>query len=174
MFFYTFDDTNTINLETMLFNPLSILVSAIVVFAVGFIWYHPKVFGTTWMQETGMTDEKIKQGNMFKIFGLSFIFSILVAFSLSPIVIHQFGALQATGGLETDPAFISFMEVHGSAFRTFKHGALHGFLMGLFFVIPITAINGLYEHKSWKYIMITGGYWLLSLTIMGAIICGWV
>ncbi|WP_296146616.1 DUF1761 domain-containing protein [uncultured Flavobacterium sp.] len=35
------------------------------------------------------------------------------------------------------------------------------------------AINGLFERKSWKYILINGSYWILSLTIIGAIICGW-
>lgn len=44
---------------------------------------------------------------------------------------------------------------------------------GLFFVLPITAINSLFEQKSWKYILVTSGYWMVSLTIMGAIICGW-
>ena len=40
-------------------------------------------------------------------------------------------------------------------------------------VLPITAINSLFEQKSWKYILVTSGYWMVSLTIMGAIICGW-
>lgn len=47
------------------------------------------------------------------------------------------------------------------------------FFAGLMFVLPVTAINGLFEHKSWKYILVTSGYWIVSLTIMGAIICGW-
>jgi hypothetical protein len=65
------------------------------------------------------------------------------------------------------------MADYGTAFRTYQHGALHGFMTGLFLALPMTAINGLFEQKSWRYIMITAGYWIVSLTIMGAILCGW-
>ena len=54
-----------------LINFPAILVAALSSFVVGFVWYNPKVFGTIWMNETGMTDEKAKQGNMAKIFGLT-------------------------------------------------------------------------------------------------------
>jgi len=30
------------------------------------------------------------------------------------------------------PSFNAFMADYGTAFRTFKHGALHGFLTGIF------------------------------------------
>jgi hypothetical protein len=46
-------------------------------------------------------------------------------------------------------------------------------MTGLFLVLPIIAINSLFEQKSWKYILITAGYWMVSLTIIGAIVCGW-
>lgn len=157
----------------MLFNPIAVVVAALSTFVVGFIWYNPKVFGTIWMQESGMTEEKAKKGNMLKIFGLTFIYSLLIAFVVPSIVIHQVGVLQAAGGNMEDEAYKAFMLVHGEMFRSFKHGALHGFMMGLLFVLPIIAINGLFEQKSWKYMLVTGGYWVVSLTIMGAIICGW-
>ena len=83
------------------------------------------------------------------------------------------GAIQLVGGDETNASLIEFMKGKENAFRSFKHGALHGCMTGLFFVLPVTAINGLFEQKSWKYILVTSGYWIVSLTIMGAIICGW-
>ena len=72
------------------------------------------------------------------------------------------------------PSYQAFMDDYGSSFRTFKHGALHGLLAGLFLVLPIVGTNGLFERKSWKYILINTGYWTVALIIMGAIICGWV
>lgn len=65
------------------------------------------------------------------------------------------------------------MADYGDAFRYFKHGALHGLMTGIFFALPITAINALFEQKSWKYILINAGYWMVTLTIMGGIICAW-
>jgi len=36
--------------------------------------------------------------------------------------------------------------------------------------LPIIAVSSLFERRSWKYIAIHGGYWVLSLGIMGGII----
>ena len=48
-------------------NFLAIIAAAISALVVGFIWYNPKVFGNAWMQAAGMSEEKIKGGNMAKI-----------------------------------------------------------------------------------------------------------
>lgn len=159
-------------------NYLAILVAAVVPMVLGFLWYNPILFGNTWMREAGMTEEKMKSGNMAVIFGVSFLLSILLSFFMQFLTIHQTGALGMIGGDPTLegilPSYQAFMDDYGTNFRTFKHGALHGFLAGIFMVLPIIAINGLFERKSWKLIFINVGYWTVALTIMGAIICGWV
>ncbi|MBF6640521.1 DUF1761 domain-containing protein [Flavobacterium sp. J49] len=159
----------------MPFNFYAVLVSALVTLVVGFVWYSPKVFGTIWMNETGMTEEKAKQSNMLKVFGLTIFYSLMLSFIMPALVIHQMGALGLIGGdpALAKPSYAAFLADYGDAFRTFKHGALHGFMSGLFLALPITAINSLFEQKSWKYILVTAGYWIVSMTIMGAIICGW-
>ena len=161
----------------MEFNILAILVAAISALVVGFVWYNPKVFGNAWMQAADMTEEKIKSGNMAKIFVLALLFAFLLSASLQMLVIHQTGAYSMIGGTVTDetlPSFQAFMDDYGTAFRTFKHGALHGVLAGLFIALPIIGTNALFERKSAKYILINSGYWIVTLTIMGGIICGWV
>ncbi len=157
-------------------NFLAILAATLVTLPIGFIWYNPKVFGTIWMNETGMTEEKAKGANMLKVFGLTILFSFMIAFILHPIVIHQFGAMGMVGGpgvTAIKPSYIAFMADYGTAYRTFKHGALHGFMTGLFLALPLVGINSLFERKSWKYILINSGYFIVCLTIMGGIICGW-
>ena len=68
---------------------LSALAAALSTFIVGFIWYHPKVFGTVWMKAEGLTEEQLKNGNMAKIFGLSFVFAFIASFMIIPaVVIH--------------------------------------------------------------------------------------
>ena len=159
-------------------NFLAILVAAIVPLVLGFVWYNPKFLGTVWMRESEMTEEKMKSGNMAVIFGLSLLLSILLAFFVQMVTIHQFGALGMIGGDPTIegilPSYQAFMDDYGSAFRTYKHGALHGLLAGIFFVFPIMATNGMFERRSWKLTFINSGYWTVALTIMGAILCGWV
>ena len=89
------------------------------------------------------------------------------------LVIHQFGALGMIGGtIETaKPSYSAFMADYGTVFRTFKHGALHGFITGLFMILPVIGIGALYERKSFKYVLVSGGYWIISFMIMGGIIC---
>ncbi|MDP5200861.1 DUF1761 domain-containing protein [Flavobacterium sp. DG2-3] len=160
----------------MQINFIALFLAAIVSLVTGFIWYNPKVFGTIWMRENNLTPEELKKGNMLKIFGLTYIFSLMITMTLMSLTIHQSGAVGMVGGPpmldSAKPSFAAFMADYGMAYRTFKHGALHGFMSGLFFAFPLIGINGLFERKSWKYIFIHSGYWILTLTLMGGIICG--
>lgn len=159
-------------------NFLAPVVAAFTTLLVGFIWYHPKFLGTLWMKEVNLTQNELQKGNMLKIFGLTFVFSIFIGIIMQALTIHQLGALGMIGGgtklAEAKPSFAAFMADYGTAFRTAKHGALHGFFTGLFFAFPMIAINGLFERRSWKYIFIHSGYWIVSLTIIGAIVCTWI
>ncbi|AWK04499.1 DUF1761 domain-containing protein [Flavobacterium crocinum] len=160
----------------MKINFVALLISAIVTLVIGFIWYSPKVFGTIWMKENNLTQEELRKGSMLKIFGLTYIFSLMITMTLMSLTIHQSGAIGMVGGPplidSAKPSFAAFMADYGMAYRTFKHGALHGFMSGLFFAFPLIGINGLFERKSWKYIFIHTGYWLITLTLMGGIVCG--
>ena len=81
-------------------NFISPVVAAFTTLLVGFVWYHPKVFGTAWMKETGLTQEELEKGNMLKIFGLTFIFSIFIGMVMQMLSIHQMGAMSMVGGFD--------------------------------------------------------------------------
>lgn len=158
-------------------NIVAVLIAALIPMIMGFIWYNPKVFGTAWMNATGMTPEKGKQSNMVVVFGVSLIMSFLVAFILQPIVIHQLSVGSLFYKLPINDAatpegalYKQVMDLLGNSWRTFSHGSIHGFIIGLFLIFPITTVNALFEQKGWKYIFINAGYWIVSLTIMGGII----
>ena len=161
-------------------NFLAVLVAALVPMVMGFIWYNPKVLGTAWQKETGLTDEKIKGANMALIFGVSFILSFLLAFFIQPMVIHQFHIMSSFYDYQeqikdvstTEGAlFKQVMDLVGMGHRTFGHGMLHGVMSGIFVATPIIATNALFERKSFKYIAIHVGYWAVSFALMGGVIC---
>ena len=158
-------------------NFYAVLVAALTTLVVGSIWYSPVLFGNAWMKETGLTEEELKKGSMLKIFGLTYIFSLMITMTLMSLTIHQSGAVGMVGGppliASAKPSFAAFMADYGTAYRTFKHGALHGFMAGLFLALPIIGTNALYERRSWKYTLVTGGFWVVCFTIMGGIICAW-
>lgn len=154
-------------------NFLALLLAAASTLVVGFIWYNPKVFGTIWMKESGMTEEKMEGSNLLLIFGTSFFYAFLISFMLQFLTIHQYGALGMIGGDvgNAKPSYTAFMADYATAFRTFKHGALHGFIAGLLLILPVIGTNALYERRSFKYVLVTGGFWIVCLTVMGGIIC---
>ena len=160
-------------------NILSVLAAALIPMLMGFIWYNPKVMGTVWMKEAGIEEDKMKGANMPLIFGLSFLFSFFFAFAVQFMVIHQFhlgSILLGEKGLEDPTSEVgmllsAFMGKYGNNYRTFKHGALHGIIAGISIALPILGINALFERKTFKYIAIHVGYWTISLSLMGGIIC---
>ena len=157
-------------------NWIAIFTAALIPIFVGLVWYSDKVFGTTWMKLSNLKKEELEKSNMLPILAFCYLFSLFLAVMMSFVVIHQTGAIAMVGGdaANGSETFTAFMAEYGTAFRTFKHGALHGTLAGIMFALPIIAINALFERKSWKYIFIHAGYWTVTLGIMGAIICGWI
>ncbi|MBI1266325.1 MAG: DUF1761 family protein [Cryomorphaceae bacterium] len=165
----------------MMPNMLAVLIAAFVPLLIGMIWYNPKVFGNAWMRVADVNEEKLKQGNMAVIFIVTFVFSFFLAFIMFPIVVHQAALFSLFAGepgiMEGSGAAFEqlngLMEQFGSSFRTFKHGVLHGVIEALFFVMPVIGINALFERRGFKYIFIHVGYWILTLALMGGILCQW-
>ena len=160
-------------------NFVVLLLAALIPMIVGFIWYNPKTLGTAWMKAADVSEDKMKGANMAVIFGLSFLFAIMLAMAEQFIVIHQYHVYSIFQGDPTmqDPnsatslMLADFMAKYGSNFRTFKHGAFHGVIAGLFLALPIVGINALFERKSFKYTLIHTGYWTITLALMGGVIC---
>ena len=164
-------------------SPAAIAIAALVPTIMGFIWYNPKVFGKAWMESAGLTMETAMKGfNMPLVMGLSLFFSFMLAFSLAPITIHQYGffsmlmthdgqAQIADKNSELYGHVKYIMDNFGTSFHTFRHGALHGTLVGVFTILPVIATGAMFERKGFKYIAINAGYWIVCLAIMGAIVC---
>lgn len=128
-------------------NHLAIVVAALSTFLLGGLWYSPILFGKAWQRENNLTDEDLKKGNMPKIFGFTFIFSLVMAYNL--------------GFFLGDPSIDA------------TTGMLYGFLTGFGWIAMAIFINGLFEHKSTRYMLINGGYMIVALTMMGLIIGAW-
>jgi hypothetical protein len=127
-------------------NWLAIIVAGLSAFMVGGIWYSKPLFGNAWMTDSNLTVEQVQTGNKGKIFGFTAVFSLVMAANLGMFLADA----------KTDLAW----------------GTTAGFLAGIWTFSAI-AIHSLFELKSWRYIFINGGYSLVSLTLMGAIIGAW-
>ncbi len=128
-------------------NWLAIIAAALSNFLIGGLWYSPVLFGNLWMKENKFSDDDLKRGNMVKIFGLTFVFTFVMAFNLA-------------------------MYLNDSS-TTAIWGAIAGFLAGFGWVAMAIFIIGQFERKSTKYMLIHGGYVIISFVLMGLIIGLW-
>ncbi|MEN9391707.1 MAG: hypothetical protein RLZZ104_50 [Pseudomonadota bacterium] len=123
-------------------NILAILIAAASGFLVGGIWYGP-LFGKAWQRAIGLSDDELKSANVIKIFGITFLFSLLSAVFLGHLLAH----------FDTD------------FYRTMMIST--GIALG--FVAPAIGTNYLYGRKSGKLFAIDAGYWIVFYATMGLI-----
>jgi hypothetical protein len=127
-------------------NFLAVLVAALSSFVIGYLWYAPFTFGTIWMKEVGLTDEKIRHTNLFATFGLTFLLSLVISFNLAAFL-----------GKDSGLAW----------------GMMAGGLAGIGWVAASLGINYLFERKSLKLFLINGGYNAVTYIVAGGIIGAW-
>jgi len=161
-------------------NLTAVLAATCVPLILGFIWYNPKIgFGKAWMKAADVNEEKMKSANMGVVFGLTILFSFFVAVIMQMLVIHQAHVQSilmsqpdsADPNSEASLMLKKFNELFSTSYRTFKHGAFHGTIAGIMLALPIIAITALFERKGFKYIAINAGYWIVSMGLMGGVLC---
>lgn len=128
-------------------NWLAVLAAAVSTFVIGGLWYSPVWFGRAWMSVNNFSEADLAQSNMAKIFGFSFFFALIMAANLA--------------------AFLAEPKT------TAAWGATAGFLAGFGWVTLGLATIALFERRSWKYMLINGGYMSVSFVIMGLILGAW-
>lgn len=125
-------------------NLLAVLAAAVSAFVLGGAWYG--IFGKAWMAASGVTEEKARQAHPAKVYGISFVWSLLGAY-----------------------VFAMFL---GPA-PAFGFAAAAGFAAGLFWVAGSFAINYQFEQKPFKLLLVNGGYHTVQYTLYGAILGLW-
>ncbi|RYE18022.1 MAG: DUF1761 domain-containing protein, partial [Sphingobacteriales bacterium] len=70
-------------MDMSLINWPAVIVAALSGFAIGGLWYNSAVFGKAWMADSNLTREETTKGNKGKIFGFTFVFSLLMSANLA-------------------------------------------------------------------------------------------
>jgi hypothetical protein len=125
-------------------NWIAILAAASSVFLIGGLWY--SFFEKPWMAENNFTKELLRQRKLPLVFGLSFLFSFIMAFNLAMFIGTK---------------------------ATVAYGLMAGFLAGFCWIFFSIAIIALFEKRSVKYVLINGGYITVAFSVMGAILGAW-
>lgn len=138
-------------------NYWAVLVSAIIFFALGALWYTKVLFGNAWIDSLGKTTEELEKeqadSNMTKSFLLMFIAALLMAFVTAHLV--------------------DLMAVVYPNASNLKLGLVTGFWVWLGYIASYVLTNVAFEGRPWKYYFINTGYWLVGVLIMGTILTAW-
>ena len=127
-------------------NVLAVLAAAVSTFVIGALWYSPLLFYKPWLRANGFVEADVQKGRAGVIFGLAFVFSVIMAANLA-----------------------AFLAAPGT---TVAWGATAGALTAVWVVLGL-AVVALFERRPWSYIFVNGGYWLVSFVMVGAILGAW-
>lgn len=119
-----------------------VLAGTAAFFAVGALWYGV-LFGKIWQREAGLSDEQVQSGNPAVIFGLCFLFEMLIAMVLWHLIARTGAA----------PHVVMMMSV--------------GFALGV--MIPAIGINYLFQRRSGLLFAIDSAHFLVGMAAMGGV-----
>ena len=120
-----------------------LLLAAVSAFVVGGIWYGP-LFGKAWARENGFP-EGYQAGPAARVFGVSFIFTLLAAAGYAHLI-----------GFSDDIAA----------------AALHGAAIGALIAATSFGINYQFCGKSFRLLLIDGGYHTVQFAVIAALYAG--
>ena len=144
-------------------NFMAILVAAIIPMIMGFLYYHPAVFGKAWMNANGFTKEGMGNGPKPAFYLLALVLSFFLA-------MWMWAWTTGVGGVEQmqvkDP-------VDGHSYVTFKHGLAHGLIFGLFIMLPVFGTMAIFEKRKFSWAFVNWGYWTITAILMCGILSAW-
>jgi len=123
-------------------NWLAVFAAAISAFIIGGLWYGP-LFGKAWMHANGYTEEDLAKRSPPLVFGVSFLLMLAAAVNLAMFI-----------GPEATLAFAT----------------MAGLAAGLGWVATFLGVIYLFEKRSAALWLVNGGYSVVALTAMGAIL----
>ena len=131
-------------------NYWAVLVAAVVNFALGAVWYSPALFGKRWLAIINKSEAELEE--MKKGATRGYVLSVVGALVMSFVLAHIVDYGQAT---------------------TIASGMQSGFWLWLGFVATTNLSSVLFEARPTGLYLISMGYYLVSLLIMGAILAIW-
>lgn len=124
-----------------------VIVSALILWFLGALWYSPVLFAKPWIAIVGR-----KQGEKPKGVVVGMVSSFIGDLLLALVLMHF---------------------VYWSGGTTFAWGAFIGLLTWIGFVLSPLFPQHIYEGRPFTYFAINGGYWLVGLLIVGGLIAVW-
>lgn len=131
-------------------NFLAVLVSAVLAFAIGGLWYSPFLFAKQWVDAHGFAEEQVMemQKGASKAYSISLVCMVFIALAMAVIAGYLHLAL-------------------------FVQGLKLGLLAWGGFALPLGLMAIMFTGRKMTVFLIDTGYQLVYLLVIGAIISIW-
>ncbi len=129
-------------------NYLPIVVSTVIAFIIGWLWYSPLFFGNMWMKLAKISPKGDKPKGMAKVILINLVSTFVLFYVLAHVVIYA------------------------NASKLFD-GMFIGFMCWLGFIATTSLGMVLWEGKSWKLYALNIGYYFVTFLIGSAILTVW-
>ena len=123
----------------------AVIVSTISAFVLGGIWYAPRVFGNTWLRESGV-DISHKKSNSVMVFSSAFVLALIAAIAFAYLI----GARASLG-----------------------YAISVGLIVGIGWIATSFGVNYLFAQRSLKLFLIDAGYHAVQFLLYGIIFGLW-
>lgn len=132
---------------------LAMGLAVLATMVVGFVWYHPKVFGTAWGRALGIDMDQAGKQGMGKAMGLMLLGAAFTAFVFWVTV----------------QAFTPDAWLHDGSTLTLGNALLGGFYVWLGFKVPVLFGQITWEGRPNRLFVINGGYHLVQMEAIALI-----
>lgn len=132
-------------------NYLAVLLALIASMVIGFVFYHPAVFGRRWMALVGHTEDSVQGGSRF----------------VYPVVIV---ATFLTGWALAGATYLAYRFYGGSYLVS---ALITGWILWLSFTVARMLVHDLFDTRSLKITALSAFNEFLTITAMGFIIGLW-
>lgn len=131
-------------------NWLAVIVSALAIFALGSLWFMPKVFGNAWMRSIDWTPDPDEKGNPV-MYALALVSGFVIALAVAMVA-------EATG---TD---------------SLGEGIVLAIVLGIGIAAAVIFITSVFSPKTpkpWTWFAIMGAYYFVGIVITSIIVSVW-
>jgi Protein of unknown function (DUF1761) len=147
---------------------------------IGMLYYSDMALGKIWKKHANIDPNRASGGNMIVLFGMAILLGLFMSLCMTTVVLHgshvfslvAFNGPPAPNTPEYSDAQ-TYLQKYGDYFLTFKHGVFHGIMTALLCAFPIIHMSALFEQRGWRYTAVHVGYWLITLGLIGGVICAY-
>ena len=140
------------SLPNVIINYWGVVSAVVASFILGFLWYHPMLFGKKWIRLNGFSKAEIRKHHKDKMIGKMIL--MILGTTVSAIMLAYLVNVLTIG--------------------TFAQGVYLGVILAVGFILMTTLLgNVLWQRKPWALFILDGAYWIIDLALIGGIVAVW-